>query len=59
MFCDYCGRNLIPSEGFEEMNKRGHRVIRCEKCGRDQREEEYDWRTEMSGKGHRMQGGKS
>lgn len=55
MFCNFCGKNFDTSEGFEEVNRSGHHLIRCEKCTYNQREEEYDWKAEMYGRGHQMQ----
>ena len=55
MFCNFCGNNFDSSEGFEEINRSGHHLTRCEKCVVNQREEEYDWRTEAYGRGHSMQ----
>lgn len=49
MFCNFCGKNFETSEGFEEINRQGHHLVRCEKCVMNQREAEYDWRTEMYG----------
>ena len=51
MFCNFCGKNFEALEGFEEVNKHGSHKIRCEKCAAEQREEEYDWRSEASGRG--------
>ncbi len=55
MFCNFCGKNFDASEGCEETNRHGHHLTRCEKCVQGQREEEYDWHTEMYGRGHQMQ----
>jgi len=52
MFCNFCGKNFEASEGFEETNRHGHHLVRCDKCVYTQREEEYDWRAEMYGRGH-------
>ncbi|MDP3921686.1 MAG: hypothetical protein Q8R76_12885 [Candidatus Omnitrophota bacterium] len=57
MFCNFCGKNFDAPEGFEELNRSGHHLIRCEKCAYEKREEEYDWQSEVAHRGHRMQGG--
>lgn len=49
MFCNFCGKNFDPSEGFEEISRAGHYMVRCEKCVCNQSEREYDWRAEMYG----------
>jgi hypothetical protein len=53
MFCNFCGRNFDSAEGFEEVARAGHHLIRCEKCVYEQREEEYDYHTQTSGGGRR------
>jgi len=57
MFCNFCGKNFDASEGFEETARSGHQLIRCEKCVLSQRQEEYDWRTEIYGRGRPAAGG--
>ena len=52
MFCNFCGKNFDSNEGFEEMSRNGHHLVRCEKCVTVQREEEYDWHSDMYGRGH-------
>ncbi len=52
MFCNFCGKNFDPSEGFEEVTRSGHHLVRCEKCVYNQSEEEYDWHVQMYGRGH-------
>ena len=49
MFCNFCGKNFDPSEGFEEVSKSGHHMVKCEKCVYNQSEREYDWQLEMYG----------
>lgn len=49
MFCNFCGKNFDPSEGFDEVSRSGHHMIRCEKCVYNQSEREYDWHLEMYG----------
>lgn len=53
MFCNFCGKNFDPSEGFEEVTRNGHHLVRCEKCVYNQAEEEYDWHVQMYGRGAR------
>ena len=53
MFCNFCGKNFEASEGFEELSRGGNHLVRCEKCNYEQREEEYDWRNETYGRGHK------
>ncbi len=48
MYCHFCGRNFEPAEGFQEVNRHIRRLIRCEYCREEGREEEYDWRQEKS-----------
>lgn len=55
MFCNFCGKNFEASEGFEEVSRSGHHHVRCEKCAYEQGETEYDWRTQMYGRGHQIQ----
>ena len=50
MFCNFCGKNFDPSEGFEEVARAAHHLTRCEKCTHEQQEEEYDWYMEMYGR---------
>ena len=52
MFCNFCGKNFETNEGFEEVNRGAHHMVRCEKCIHDQREEEYDWRGEHDVRSH-------
>jgi len=49
MFCNFCGKNFDPSEGFEEVSRSGHHYVRCEKCVYEQQEVEYDWHATMYG----------
>lgn len=58
MFCNFCGKNFDSSEGFEEVSRGGHHYVRCEKCVYNQRDEEYDWHTEMYGRGFQNQSGR-
>ena len=51
MFCNFCGKNFESSEGFEDLARHGKHLVRCEKCITDQREEEYDWRSEIADRG--------
>ncbi|MFZ5802721.1 MAG: hypothetical protein ACOY3K_06400 [Candidatus Omnitrophota bacterium] len=53
MFCDFCGRNFEPREGFEQIRRKGRRFVRCEHCHKEAREEFYDWRTEIRNRGSR------
>ena len=53
MYCNFCGRNFEAKEGFEEVQRGCHRLIRCETCVMNQREEEYDWVTELRSRGSR------
>ena len=53
MFCNFCGKNFDPSEGFEEVTRSGHHLVKCEKCVYNQAEEEYDWHMQMYGRGSR------
>lgn len=53
MYCNFCGRNFESIEGFEEVKRGSHHLIRCEVCVIHQREEEYDWQTELRGRGSR------
>ena len=55
MFCNFCGKNFDATEGCEEVTRGGHHLVRCEKCVQTQREQEYDWREEILGRGHQMQ----
>jgi ribosomal protein L24E len=50
MYCNFCGRNFEPPEGFEEVHKHGNYLVRCEACALEQREEEYDWKEESYGR---------
>lgn len=50
MYCHFCGKNFESKEGFEEFQRNDQQLIRCEQCVHDQREEEYDWRTELKGR---------
>ena len=50
MFCNFCGKNFDPTEGFEEATRSGHHLIRCEKCVVHQAEEQYDWRLQVHGR---------
>ena len=40
------------TEGSEEITRNGHHLVRCEKCNYEQREEEYNWHTQCTGRGH-------
>jgi len=51
MFCNFCGKNLDSAEGFEEISRHGRHYTRCGKCTYEQREEEYDWRAQVSARG--------
>ncbi len=59
MFCNFCGKNFDPTEGFEEVNRAGHHMTRCEKCVYEKREEEYDWSATMFGRFQNQQGGRT
>lgn len=53
MFCDFCGKNFDRTDGFEEVTRSGHHLIRCEKCVYDKKEEEYDWHVMTYGRARR------
>jgi hypothetical protein len=53
MFCHFCGKNFDRTEGFEEISRNGHHFVRCEKCGYEKCEVEYDWHMQMYGRGQR------
>lgn len=55
MFCQFCGKNFDPSEGFEEVTRGGHHFVRCEKCAYEKSEVEYDWHVQMYGRVPRAQ----
>ena len=55
MFCNFCGKNFDSTEGFEDIARAGHHFTRCEKCNYEQREAEYDWRNEITRRGHLFQ----
>ncbi len=54
MYCNFCGKNFDSTEGFEEVTRSRHHLVRCEKCVYNQSEEEYDWRMQMYGRGNSM-----
>ena len=56
MFCNFCGKNFDLTEGFEEVTRSGHHLVRCEKCVYHQAEEEYDWHMQMYGRGRQAHG---
>lgn len=58
MFCNFCGKNFDASDGFEEMHRWGQKLIRCEECVQEQRDEEYDWHNAMTGRGRQARAGK-
>ncbi len=53
MFCNFCGKNFDSSEGFEELSRNGHHLVRCEKCVYNQQDEEYDWHAITYGRSRR------
>ncbi len=59
MFCNFCGKNFESMEGFEDVSRSGQHLVRCEKCIHEQREEEYDWRSEHAARTHPTLGNSS
>ena len=59
MYCNFCGKNFDPSEGFEEVHHAGHTAVRCEKCVYCNMEEEFDWHREMYGRWQGPQKGRA
>ena len=49
LYCNFCGKNFDSKEGFEEVNRAGHHMVRCDKCTYHGEEREFDWRMEMYG----------
>lgn len=49
MYCNFCGKNFDSKEGFEEVSRAGHHMVRCDKCTYSNEEREFDWRMEMYG----------
>ncbi len=56
MFCNFCGKNFEPMEGFEEVRRKGDSLLRCEQCSHEQNETEYDWKSDAYGAGARARG---
>lgn len=54
MYCNFCGKNFERAEGFEEVRRGSDRLIRCESCVSEQRDEEYDWQVQVYGRGRQM-----
>lgn len=51
MFCHFCGKNFDATEGFDDLSRSGHHLVRCEKCAYSNMEDEYDWRREIARRG--------
>ncbi len=51
MYCNFCGKNFDTKDGFEEVSRAGHHMVRCDKCTYSGEEREFDWRAEMYGPG--------
>ena len=49
MYCNFCGKNFDAKDGFEEVSRAGHHMVRCDKCTYNCEEREFDWRMEMYG----------
>lgn len=49
MYCNFCGKNFDAKEGFEEVSRAGHHMVRCDKCCYSNEEREFDWKAEMYG----------